>query len=227
MAQQPQTRPATGKLLPPEPLLFPTELFKMICKQEDRELRKRMLVEYTRKDAKHAQVLQSIAELAWHPAVVWDLPEGAPPFAPSTPHLGQAPTSLFKCLREASRFLKGGGGYINNMLKREKYFAQILESLAGPEANLLIAIKDKNIEQLYPYIRLDLFTETFPQWFPAEVVKNTRPFLEKVQVKEEPIPPKEEPYLPNGTAGSNYVHQSMKDATEKFADSLNQDGMSI
>lgn len=170
-----QTRPITGKVLPPEPLLYPTELFKMVCNAPDRETRIKMLREYSIKDANHSKVLRSIIELAWHPAIVWELPEGAPPYTAASPHVREAPTSLFRVMREVSRFLKGGGGFIQNPLKREKYFTQILESLSAPEALLLIAIKDKTISELYPKVTLDLIVQTFPDLLPADIVAANPP----------------------------------------------------
>lgn len=199
-----QLRPSGAKALPPENMIYPSELFKMMCIAPDRETRIKMLQEYVAKDQNHAKVLQSIAELTWHPAVVWVLPEGAPPHTPASPHVSEAPSSLFRALRQASRFLKGGGGFIQNNVKREHYFAQILESLSEPEVKLLIAIKDKELSLLYPKVTLDLFAQVFPQWFPTELVQQN--------------PPKEDtPDDPKKEASDTHTSQESETPVEKPA----------
>lgn len=159
-----------ARLLPNETIVFIPELFKIIQKAPDRETRKALLFEYASKDAIHKQALRQFTELAWHPAIEWMLPEGSPPYASSTAHEGQAPNNLFKVFKVASRFLKGGGGFITNAIKRETYFITTLESLSKAESEILIALKDKNIDSIYSHVTCDLFCEVFPEWLPPEVV---------------------------------------------------------
>ena len=56
-----------------------------------------------------------------------------------------------------------------NRMKRENIFITILESLPGPEADMLIAAKDKKLHKLYKGITADVAKLAFPDILPDEV----------------------------------------------------------
>lgn len=179
--------------LPKQAFVYLPELFSLIEKCETRIEKRELLVQYAQKDKNHEQCIKNFMELMWHPLTTFELPEGAPPYAPATEIVGEAPSSLFRVFKvgNISRVIKASGDYIPNLVKRENFFVQLLESLEKTEAELLIMIKDKTVHEKYPSITCDLFCQVFggTGWLPKEVV--------------EANPPKEdEPVSKKSTGGS-------------------------
>lgn len=101
--------------------------------------------------------LQQVLKYAFDPTIVWDLPEGAPPYKPCI-----YPAQEMRLFAEARRlylFLKGGNPNLTK-LKREALYIELLESIHPEDAKLLVEIKDKKIP--YKGITLKLVKEAFP-----------------------------------------------------------------
>jgi len=101
--------------------------------------------------------LQQVLKYAFDPTIVWDLPEGAPPYKPCV-----YPAQEMRLFAEARRlylFLKGGNPNLTK-LKREALYIELLESIHPEDAKLLVEIKDKKIP--YKGITLKLVKEAFP-----------------------------------------------------------------
>lgn len=101
--------------------------------------------------------LQQILKYAFDPTIVWDLPEGAPPYKPCV-----YPAQEMRLFAEARRlylFLKGGNPNLTK-LKREALYIELLESIHPEDAKLLVEIKDKKIP--YKGVTLKLVKEAFP-----------------------------------------------------------------
>lgn len=180
------------KKLPKQTLIFLPELFELLEKQETRMDKQNLLIEYAQKDKNHEDIIRHFMELMWHPQVEFDLPEGAPPYAPATDMVGEAPTSLFRVFKAGniSRFLKGSADFIPPLQKRETYFIGFLEQLETKESELLIAIKDAKrnggklkkehdgkLVEMYPSVTCDLFCQVFGGmgWLPQEVIDANPP----------------------------------------------------
>jgi hypothetical protein len=86
--------------------------------------------------------LRYILELAFYPGVTWQLPEGAPPYRP-TSYLDQE-GRLYQEARTLPMYLTGNNPELGKV-KREMLFISLLESLFPKDAELLIAIKDKKV----------------------------------------------------------------------------------
>lgn len=113
--------------------------------------------------------LKSVLQLAFHPGVVAALPEGAPPYkkvdaAQNDYHRGY----LHAEARKFGYLVEQPGQNLNRM-KRENIFITILESLPGPEADMLIAAKDKKLHKLYKGITADVAKLAFPDILPEDV----------------------------------------------------------
>jgi len=89
-----------------------------------------------------SETLRYILELAFYPGVKWELPEGAPPYKP-TSYLDQE-GRLYKESRTLSMYLLGNNPELGKV-KREMLFIGLLESLHPKDAELLIAVKDRNV----------------------------------------------------------------------------------
>ena len=136
----------------------------------EKAIRIQMLHEYVAKGKDHENVLKSYVECMYHPHVVFDLPEGAPPYKQNkVPDYDQAGFSLFNFFhqRYPLYFVKGTSAYIQNNIKREQLFVRSLEGLFPVEADLLIAMKDKSDKKLKNFNE-ELIREAFPNWLPPK-----------------------------------------------------------
>lgn len=105
----------------------------------------------------NSPALQTILKYTFDPSIVWDLPDGAPPYTPC-PY----PAQEMRLMAEARRlylFIKGGNPNLNK-IKREALYIELLESIHPEDAKLLIAVKDKKTP--YKGITLKLVKEAFP-----------------------------------------------------------------
>ena len=118
------------------------ELFKRVSKAKTNDEKKRMLRE---KDSKH---LKTVLQGAFHPDIVWALPEGSAPYKKYDSPYGLAPSVLEREIRKFPYFVSGvfGGKLIQNKIRREEIFVQMLESIHPSESELIVQMKDKNIK---------------------------------------------------------------------------------
>ena len=99
-------------------------------------------------DYKDDAALRFIFEYAFDEDKKMDLPDGEPPYKPDGAPLGMAPANL---RMETKKF------YVYNRkdlkpIRKEQLFIGLLEAVHPDEAKLLIAIKDQNLNKLYPKI---------------------------------------------------------------------------
>ena len=106
------------------------------------------------------EALRFILELAFYPGVKWELPEGSPPYKP-TSYLDQE-GRLYKEARTLSMYLLGNNPELGKV-KREMLFIGLLESLYPKDAQLLLAVKDKNVTG----IDVDVINMAFPGLIPT------------------------------------------------------------
>lgn len=101
--------------------------------------------------------LRTILKYAYDPQIVWDLPEGAPPYKPC-PYPAQE-MRLMSEIRRLYLFAKGGNPNLSK-LRREALFIELLESIHPEDAKLLISIKDKKLP--YKSLTAKVIKEAFP-----------------------------------------------------------------
>lgn len=129
-----------------------SEILKKIDAEQDVAKRKQLLVNEQRN-----QALLMILKIAYHPAFITNLPEGAPPYTPCK-QLDQH-NMLYQALR--TMYLYFGDGNPNlSKNKREAKFVQMIESLDPADAVLVCHIKDKKLP--YPNITKELVEEVYP-----------------------------------------------------------------
>lgn len=118
------------------------------------------------------------------PAIVFDLPEGAPPYKEN--QFVDQQSNYYVDFRRMYLFIKGGNDNLNSF-RRETLFVQFLEGLDKDDAKLVIAMKDK--KSPYPNITYDLVHKTFPGLLPdtapvevpQEFKKSAPPFLKTTE----------------------------------------------
>jgi hypothetical protein len=151
--------------------MYLNELFDLIAttKAPQKKLRIQLLHEYVAKGADHELVLKGFAECTYHPEVVFDLPEGTPPYEESTaPDPTFTGFSLFNFFKSkyVLHYAKNPKMLVNPD-KRQSLFVQNLSQLYKDEAKLLIIMKDKDDKPL-KYVNEGLFRDAFPTWLPEK-----------------------------------------------------------
>jgi hypothetical protein len=115
-------------------------------------------------------LLKVICAHSFLPAYKFALPEGEPPFKPTSEPLGMTPTNLYT---ECKKF---HGIFCNEKLKplkREALFIGLLEGIHPSEAAVLIAVKDQKLTKLYPKITWKLVSDAGIIPAPPEKEKKT------------------------------------------------------
>ena len=105
--------------------------------------------------------LRQLMIINFDESVISLLPEGDVPFTPNDAPAGTDHTRLEQQYRGLYRFCKGGASLPT--LKRESMFVQLLEGLASEEAELLVLVKDGQLNKEYKRITKSVVQEAFPQ----------------------------------------------------------------
>lgn len=136
--------------LPPNPLL--TEVLELVSKQRTKTKKVEMLKEYD------TDALRAV--LIWNYEAVSMLPDGEVPYSPNEVPIGIEHQQLSTEYKRLYHFVKGGNDSLAP-LRRESMFIQLLEGLHKDEAQLLVKVKDRRLEELYN-INKDVISEAFP-----------------------------------------------------------------
>lgn len=157
------------RLTNPRERIYLPELLKEVSKEKAHAQKIAMLRAYSAKNAEHEKLLNSFIECVYHPAVVFELPPGAPEFKSAYADYNLAPSTLTKAFGRVPYFVKGHSRFIERTIKRESVFIQELESLYKDDAALFIMAKDKKIDaRKYKGINEPLFREAFPGLLPPQ-----------------------------------------------------------
>ena len=147
------THPTLGEArLPRNPLL--SEVLALVSKQKTK--------------AKKIQILKENESLHLKSVLIWNfdesvksmLPDGDVPFNKNEAPAGTEHTSLASEARKLYHFIVGGNNTINK-LKKETMFIQMLEGLHADDAEVLMAIKNKNLNNVYKGLTAQMVKETF------------------------------------------------------------------
>ena len=88
--------------------------------------------------------MRQLLKAAFDSKIKWDLPEGVPPYIKNEAPAGTEHTSLLAETKKLYHFIVGGNNTITK-IKKETMFVQLLEGLQEKDAEVLIAIKEKNL----------------------------------------------------------------------------------
>ena len=130
------------------------EIFTQINNAKDKPKKIAILKKYDNKP------MRQLLKAAFDPKIKFDLPEGNPPYIKNEAPAGTEHTSLAMESRKLYHFVVGGNNTINK-LKKETMFIQMLEGLHADDAEVLIAIKNKNLNNTYKGLTANLVKETF------------------------------------------------------------------
>ena len=117
--------------------------------------------------------LRQVLKGAFDPNIEWLLPQGDVPYTVNDAPLGTEHTVLSQEAKRLYLFAKGGDNSISNT-KRETLFIQMLEGLCAEEAEFLIAVVNKKVNNKYKGFTANLVKDAF-DWDDNFMQKEKRP----------------------------------------------------
>jgi hypothetical protein len=104
--------------------------------------------------------LRMVLKGAFDPNIEWLLPKGNVPYTPNDAPIGTDHTLLSQEAKRLYLFTKGGDNTITQN-KREMTFVQMLEGLSAEEAEFLVAVVNKKVNNKYKGFTANLVKEAF------------------------------------------------------------------
>ncbi len=104
--------------------------------------------------------LKTILQVAFRSDIKFDLPSGAPPYAPSPNPAGIRFSPLRKQIDVLARLVVGNETY--SKIKKEMAFIKLLENVHASDAEILIAMKDKKLHKKYTLLTASVVKKAFP-----------------------------------------------------------------
>ena len=104
--------------------------------------------------------LRQVLKGAFDPNIEWLLPKGDVPYTPNDAPLGTEHTVLSQEAKRLYLFTKGGDNTLSQN-KREMTFVQMLEGLSAEEAEFLVAVVNKKVNNKYKGFTANLVKKAF------------------------------------------------------------------
>jgi len=104
--------------------------------------------------------LRQVLKGAFHPDIEWLLPKGDVPYTANDAPVGTEHTLLSQEAKRLYLFTKGGDNTLSNT-KRETLFIQMLEGLSADEADFLVTVVNKKVNNKYKGFTANLVREAF------------------------------------------------------------------
>jgi len=139
-----------GRSVPP---LF-SEIATKINNAKDKPRKLKVLQEHD------SVALRQVLKGAFHPDIEWLLPPGDVPYTANDAPIGTEHTILQQEAKRLYLFTKGGDDTLSNT-KRETLFIQMLEGLCAEEAEFLIAVVNKKVNNKYKGFTANLVKDAF------------------------------------------------------------------
>ena len=104
--------------------------------------------------------LRQVLRGAFDPKIEWALPKGEVPYTVNDAPIGTDHTILAQEAKRLYLFIKGGDNTVKQN-KRELLFVQLLEGLSAEEAEFLVAVVNKKVNNKYKGFTANLVKEAF------------------------------------------------------------------
>jgi len=117
--------------------------------------------------------LRQVLKGAFDPKIEWLLPSGDVPYTANDAPIGTEHTVLHQEAKRLYLFTKGGDGSLSNT-KRETLFIQMLEGLCAEEAQFLVSVVNKRLNNDYKGFTANLVKDAF-DWDDDFMKKEARP----------------------------------------------------
>ena len=148
------------------PTLF-SEIATKINNAKDKPRKLKVLQEYD------SVSLRQVLKGAFDPNIEWLLPKGDVPYTVNDAPIGTEHTLLSQEAKRLYLFTKGGDNALSST-KRETLFIQMLEGLCAEEAEFLIAVVNKRVNNEYKGFTANLVKDAFG-WDDNFMQKEDRP----------------------------------------------------
>ena len=139
-----------GRAVPP----LMSEIAVKINNAKDKPRKLKVLQEHD------SVALRQVLKGAFHPDIEWLLPPGDVPYEVNAAPVGTEHTLLSQEAKRLYLFTKGGDNTLTNT-KRETLFIQMLEGLCAEEAEFLIAVVNKKVNNKYKGFTANLVKDAF------------------------------------------------------------------
>ena len=104
--------------------------------------------------------LRQVCKGAFDPNIEWLLPPGDVPYTANDAPIGTEHTLLQQEAKRLYLFIKGGDNSLSNT-KRETLFIQMLEGLSADEADFLVTVVNKKVNNKYKGFTANLVKDAF------------------------------------------------------------------
>ena len=131
-----------------------SEILKKVNNAKDKPKKIEILKEYDN------TALRQLLKGCFDPKIEWLLPQGDVPYEVNDAPVGTEHTVLQQEAKRLYLFTKGGDNTITQN-KREMIFVQMLEGLSAEEAEFLIAVVNKKVNNQYKGFTANLVKEAF------------------------------------------------------------------
>jgi hypothetical protein len=145
-------------------LLLP-ELFEKVSQAKNEAERIQLLQSH-----KNGATLKYVLALNFDPQYEFDLPKGEPPYKRSPHPTNMAETNFYAESKRLYILIKNHPRRPKNIkrMQVENIFIQMLEGINGIEADMLIALKDKQLQKKYKGLTESLVRRAFPEILPEK-----------------------------------------------------------
>jgi hypothetical protein len=140
----------SGRAVPP---LF-SEIATKINNAKDKPRKLKVLKEHD------SVPLRQVLKGAFDPNIEWLLPDGEVPYTANDAPVGTEHTLLQQEAKRLYLFTKGGDGSLTDS-KRQTLFIQMLEGLCAEEAEFLVAVVNKKVNNNYKGFTANLVKDAF------------------------------------------------------------------
>ena len=141
---------SAGRAIPP---LF-SEIATKVNNAKDKPRKLKVLQDHD------SVALRQVLKGAFDPNIEWLLPKGDVPYTVNDAPIGTDHTLLTQEARRLYLFTKGGDSTISQN-KRETIFIQLLEGLSAGEADFLVTVVNKKVNNKYKGFTANLVKEAF------------------------------------------------------------------
>jgi len=141
----------------PKSNLLPHEVFKKVALAKTPAARVKILQE------NESFSIKTLLQGNFDPQIKIDLPEGSPPYKKDQGPAGIQPARIDNAIKMLGNLIVGNP---LPKMRKEILFIQLLESIHAEDAELVIAMKDKTLSDLFPCLTAKLVKKAFPALLP-------------------------------------------------------------
>lgn len=133
------------------------EIFSLVQRAQTEEERIKVLKQ------NDCLAVRDILRASFDDFIEFTLPKGVPDYKSFLSKEGIAPTNLIRNTNQFTYFVKHGEGDKMTAIKREGVFLRLLEGIHPEDAKILVAMKEKRLQEEYTSLSKDLVKKVWPK----------------------------------------------------------------